>query len=154
MPRKGTKVFSTQIILFLKSDLRGSQNVTLHLYVITYPRPRITENVFVIYRSFEFLQKEQLKDHEERVTRLENELDEHRETPPEKGSKSLIIQNFKEKETYLIYEVFLIITVTGGHLCICIIFLGETLQNVRLRFENAVHSVHGRRYNRSREQHR
>ncbi|XP_044756583.1 PH and SEC7 domain-containing protein isoform X1 [Coccinella septempunctata] len=49
--------------------------------------------------------REQLRDHEERVTRLEAELDEHRRCQPEKGSKSLVIQNYKEKENYLNYEV-------------------------------------------------
>lgn len=37
--------------------------------------------------------------------RLENELDEHRKAPPERGAKSLIVQNYKEKEAYLIFEV-------------------------------------------------
>lgn len=37
--------------------------------------------------------------------RLENELDDHHKFPPERGAKSLIIQNFKEKENYLNYEV-------------------------------------------------
>lgn len=52
------------------------------------------------------MQREQLRDHEERVARLETELDEHRKSPPEKGAKSLAIQNYKEKEAYLNYEVF------------------------------------------------
>lgn len=51
------------------------------------------------------MQREQLRDHEERVFRLENELEEHRRMPPERGSKSLVIQNYKEKEVYLNYEV-------------------------------------------------
>ncbi|XP_076251087.1 exchange factor for Arf 6 isoform X5 [Rhynchophorus ferrugineus] len=49
--------------------------------------------------------REQLADHEERVMRLEAMLDEHRKSPPEKGSKSLIVQNYKEKEAYLTFEV-------------------------------------------------
>ncbi|KAK9688018.1 Pleckstrin homology domain [Popillia japonica] len=71
--------------------------------------------------------REQLRDHEERVMRLENELDEHRKAPPERGAKSLIVQNYeldehrkappergakslivqnyKEKEAYLIFEL-------------------------------------------------
>jgi PH/SEC7 domain-containing protein len=51
------------------------------------------------------LQREQLRDHEERVLRLEAELEEHRKSPPEKGSKSLVVQNYKEKEAYLNFEV-------------------------------------------------
>lgn len=51
------------------------------------------------------MQHEQLRDTEERVIRLEAELEDHRKTPPERGSKSLVIQNYKEKEAYLIYEV-------------------------------------------------
>jgi PH/SEC7 domain-containing protein len=49
--------------------------------------------------------REQLRDHEERVLRLEAELEEHRKSPPEKGSKSLVVQNYKEKEAYLNFEV-------------------------------------------------
>ncbi|KRT83321.1 Pleckstrin homology domain containing protein [Oryctes borbonicus] len=49
--------------------------------------------------------REQLREHEERVMRLENELEEHRKAPPERGAKSLIIQNYKEKEVYLIFEL-------------------------------------------------
>lgn len=37
--------------------------------------------------------------------RLEAMLDDHRKTPPDKGSKSQVLQNYKEKETYLNYEV-------------------------------------------------
>lgn len=37
--------------------------------------------------------------------RLEAMLDEHRRSPPEKGSKSQVVQNYKEKEAYLNYEV-------------------------------------------------
>ncbi|XP_008198766.1 PH and SEC7 domain-containing protein isoform X1 [Tribolium castaneum] len=49
--------------------------------------------------------REQLRDHEERVLRLESELEDHRKSPPDKGSKSLIVQNYKEKESYLTFEV-------------------------------------------------
>ncbi|KAL1492176.1 hypothetical protein ABEB36_012662 [Hypothenemus hampei] len=49
--------------------------------------------------------REQLEDHEERVVRLESMLEEHRKNPPEKGARSLIIQNYKEKETYLNFEI-------------------------------------------------
>ncbi|CAH1186769.1 unnamed protein product [Phyllotreta striolata] len=49
--------------------------------------------------------REQLADHEERVMRLGATLDEHRKFPPEKGSKSQMIQNYKEKEAYLTYEL-------------------------------------------------
>lgn len=37
--------------------------------------------------------------------RLESMLEEHKKNPPEKGAKSLTIQNYKEKEAYLIFEV-------------------------------------------------
>ncbi|XP_023289067.1 PH and SEC7 domain-containing protein 1 isoform X2 [Orussus abietinus] len=49
--------------------------------------------------------REQLRDHEERVSRLEAELDEHRRHPPERGAKALTIQNYKEKDAYLHYEL-------------------------------------------------
>lgn len=51
------------------------------------------------------LQREQLRDHEERVMRLEAELSEHRKQPPERGAKALNIQNYKEKDAYLNFEV-------------------------------------------------
>lgn len=46
-----------------------------------------------------------MRDHEERVTRLESELDEHRRHPPERGAKALSVQNHKEKDSYLDHEV-------------------------------------------------
>ncbi|XP_043479328.1 PH and SEC7 domain-containing protein isoform X1 [Leptopilina heterotoma] len=49
--------------------------------------------------------REQLRDHEERVNKLETDLDEHRRHPPEKGSKALTIQNYKEKDAYLQHEL-------------------------------------------------
>ncbi|XP_011303064.1 PH and SEC7 domain-containing protein 2 isoform X2 [Fopius arisanus] len=49
--------------------------------------------------------REQLRDHEERVNRLEGELEEHRRHPPERGAKALTVQNYKEKDTYLHYEL-------------------------------------------------
>jgi len=55
-----------------------------------------------------FAQKrEQLRDHEERVQRLEAELEDHRRHPPERSAKSLSIQNYKEKDVYLHYEVMI-----------------------------------------------
>ncbi|XP_076241756.1 exchange factor for Arf 6 isoform X2 [Calliopsis andreniformis] len=49
--------------------------------------------------------REQLRDHEERVSRLEAELEEHRRHPPERGAKALAVQNYKEKDAYLHYEL-------------------------------------------------
>ncbi|XP_074094619.1 exchange factor for Arf 6 isoform X3 [Cotesia typhae] len=49
--------------------------------------------------------REQLRDHEERVSRLEAELEEHRRHPPERGAKALTVQNYKEKDAYLHYEL-------------------------------------------------
>ncbi|XP_034937537.1 PH and SEC7 domain-containing protein isoform X2 [Chelonus insularis] len=49
--------------------------------------------------------REQLRDHEERVKRLETELDEHRRHQPERGAKALTVQNYKEKDTYLHHEL-------------------------------------------------
>lgn len=49
------------------------------------------------------MQREQLASHEQQVEKLENVLQEHRSTlVPTKG---LAMQNHKEKETYLQYEV-------------------------------------------------
>lgn len=48
-------------------------------------------------------QREQITSHEEQVNKLENLLAEHkRSTIPTKG---LALQNYKEKEAYLLYEV-------------------------------------------------
>ncbi|GLG96716.1 Spectrin beta chain [Gryllus bimaculatus] len=49
--------------------------------------------------------REQLRDHEERVLKLEAELEEHRKYPPERSAKSLNIQNYREKDVYLHYEL-------------------------------------------------
>ncbi|XP_011331529.1 PH and SEC7 domain-containing protein 1 isoform X2 [Ooceraea biroi] len=49
--------------------------------------------------------REQLRDHEDRVNRLEAELDEHRRHPPERGAKALTVQNYKEKDAYLHHEL-------------------------------------------------
>lgn len=42
--------------------------------------------------------------------RLEAELGEHRKQPPERGAKALVIQNYKEKDAYLNFEVHYILT--------------------------------------------
>ncbi|XP_058805459.1 LOW QUALITY PROTEIN: PH and SEC7 domain-containing protein [Phymastichus coffea] len=49
--------------------------------------------------------REQLRDHEDRVNKLEAELEEHRRHPPERGAKALTVQNYKEKDAYLHYEL-------------------------------------------------
>ncbi|XP_044727264.1 PH and SEC7 domain-containing protein isoform X2 [Chrysoperla carnea] len=49
--------------------------------------------------------REQLRDHEDRVVKLELELEEHRKNQPERSAKALAIQNYKEKDTYLHYEL-------------------------------------------------
>ena len=56
-------------------------------------------------KNLNFLQREQLNDHEERVSKLESELDEHRRHPLERGAKSQIVQNYKEKDAFLHHEV-------------------------------------------------
>jgi len=53
-----------------------------------------------------------LKDHEERVARLESELDDHRKNVPDRGAKSLTVQNHKEKDAFLQYEVLICILLT------------------------------------------
>uniref|UniRef100_T1J301 PH and SEC7 domain-containing protein 4 n=1 Tax=Strigamia maritima TaxID=126957 RepID=T1J301_STRMM len=49
--------------------------------------------------------QEQLSDHEERVTHLERELEEHRTVGPEKGSRSRVMHDFHEKENHLQHEL-------------------------------------------------
>ncbi|KAK9506294.1 hypothetical protein O3M35_008254 [Rhynocoris fuscipes] len=49
--------------------------------------------------------REQLRDHEATVQRLEAELESHRKHPPERGAKQLVLYNFREKDNYLQYEL-------------------------------------------------
>uniref|UniRef100_A0A023F2W0 Putative guanine nucleotide exchange factor efa6 n=2 Tax=Triatoma infestans TaxID=30076 RepID=A0A023F2W0_TRIIF len=49
--------------------------------------------------------REQLRDHETMVQRLEVELESHRKHPPERGAKQLVLYNFREKDNYLQYEL-------------------------------------------------
>jgi PH/SEC7 domain-containing protein len=51
--------------------------------------------------------REQLSDHEERVAQLEQDLHEHRANPPSSKAKSVIVDNYKEKDAYLHFEVLL-----------------------------------------------
>lgn len=61
------------------------------------------------------LQREQLESHSNKAHEIEKDLHEHRQFPPEKGSKARIIQDYIEKESYLehearslpFYEIFL-----------------------------------------------
>ncbi|ELU16703.1 hypothetical protein CAPTEDRAFT_113638 [Capitella teleta] len=49
--------------------------------------------------------REQLLHHENRAMHIEQELNEHRRTPPDKGAKSRVIQDYVEKESYLHFEL-------------------------------------------------
>lgn len=49
------------------------------------------------------LQKEQLESHEQQLNKLENTIVEHKKGPI--PSKGLALQNYKEKELFLQYEV-------------------------------------------------
>ncbi|GAB6028193.1 hypothetical protein CHUAL_002395 [Chamberlinius hualienensis] len=49
--------------------------------------------------------REQLHDHEKRLMRLEQELEDHRSKPPERGAKSRLLNEYQEKEIYLQYEI-------------------------------------------------
>lgn len=51
------------------------------------------------------LQREQLNDHENRIYRLENELEDHLSKAPEKGAPKRLIHEFVEKENFLQFEV-------------------------------------------------
>lgn len=50
------------------------------------------------------LQREQLESHSNKAHEIEKDLHEHRQFPPEKGSKARIIQDYIEKENYLEHE--------------------------------------------------
>lgn len=60
---------------------------------------------YVLLIAFCLLQREQLQDHEQRVARLAQDLDDHRSHPPDRGAKSRVIHEFNEKEAFLQYEV-------------------------------------------------
>ncbi|XP_064458502.1 PH and SEC7 domain-containing protein-like isoform X2 [Ornithodoros turicata] len=49
--------------------------------------------------------REQLQDHENRIVQLEKDLEEHVAHAPEKGSKSRLVGDFIDKETFLQYEL-------------------------------------------------
>ncbi|XP_014277707.1 PH and SEC7 domain-containing protein isoform X1 [Halyomorpha halys] len=49
--------------------------------------------------------REQLRDHDAMVQKLESELETHRRHPPERGAKQLALYNFREKDNYLQYEI-------------------------------------------------
>lgn len=52
-----------------------------------------------------FLQREQLREHEDTLRQLEVEIDIHKKKPPERGSKHITLQFYKEKEAHLNEEV-------------------------------------------------
>ncbi|XP_049836509.1 PH and SEC7 domain-containing protein isoform X5 [Schistocerca gregaria] len=49
--------------------------------------------------------REQLRDHEERVQRLESQLEEHRRNPPDRSARGLVLHNYREKDAYLHHEL-------------------------------------------------
>jgi hypothetical protein len=58
---------------------------------------------FTFFSLSFFVQRDQLASHEEQVAKLESETAEHKQgTVPTKG---LALQNYREKEAYLQYEV-------------------------------------------------
>lgn len=67
-----------------------------HIAHMTYNKTEILQ----------MFQRDQLADHEDRVQKLEMALEEHRRDPPDRMAKSLFLQNYKEKDAYLQYEVF------------------------------------------------
>ncbi len=52
--------------------------------------------------------RDQLLDHEERVTQLEQELLDHRANPLSKKAKSTVISSYREKDAFLHFEVLII----------------------------------------------
>jgi PH/SEC7 domain-containing protein len=52
-----------------------------------------------------FSARDQLMDHEERVTQLEQEMIDHRANPPPAKAKSAAIATYREKDAYLHFEV-------------------------------------------------
>ena len=55
-----------------------------------------------------FNTKEQLADHEMRIRRIAQELEEHVSKHPDKGAQRRILNEYAEKQSYLEYEVSLI----------------------------------------------
>jgi len=70
----------------------------LILYTISFLQ---LENVLPMY----FLQREQLREHEDTLRQLEVELEIHKKKPPERGTKNITLQFYKEKESHLLEEV-------------------------------------------------
>ncbi|XP_015366414.1 PREDICTED: PH and SEC7 domain-containing protein 2 [Diuraphis noxia] len=48
--------------------------------------------------------REQLREHEDTLRQLEVELDNHKKKPPERGTKNITLQFYKEKESHLMEE--------------------------------------------------
>lgn len=71
----------------------------------TYSISMCPHKMYVKITMLSFIQREQLRDHEAMVQKLESELEVHRKHPPERGAKQLSLYNFREKDNYLQYEV-------------------------------------------------
>lgn len=56
-----------------------------------------------------FSQREQLREHEDTFHQLKAELEVHLKKPPERGTKSISLQFYKEKEAHLREEVSFIL---------------------------------------------
>jgi len=59
--------------------------------------------------TYLFLKREQLREHEDTLRQLEVELEIHKKKPPERGTKNITLQFYKEKESHLLEEVSFII---------------------------------------------
>lgn len=84
-----------------------------------------------------FFQREQLRDHDDRVNKLEAELDEHRRHPPERGAKALAVQNYKEKDAYLHYEVRIGLRCSSTATSVCILFQVHCDKSVSLNVSSS-----------------
>jgi len=62
-------------------------------------------------RCFFLLQKDQLRQHESYLGQVDSDLAEHTRHPPERGAKVRVIQDYVDKETYLQFEVRLVLSV-------------------------------------------
>jgi len=66
--------------------------------------------LFTDIKCFIYLfKREQLREHEDTLRQLEVELDIHKKKPPERGTKNISLQFYKEKESHLLEEVSFII---------------------------------------------
>lgn len=78
---------------------------------------------YLSYNYIIFLQREQLREHEDTLRQLEVELDIHKKKPPERGTKNITLQFYKEKESHLFEEVSIIFILSAFYFYLIIVYI-------------------------------